>query len=148
MRNSMIDACDIRICAGGRITGYSGTMPGVLEEVLITLSQEKPLFLLGGFGGITSVLCRMLMGEIFPQELSKTWQWSRINMTEAEYNIMESNNDKLPNYAQVSELLNMDNLKNGLSIEENKILFSIPSTDVILRLIAKGFEAVQSNKTI
>ncbi len=35
MRDTMINDCDVRICAGGRDKGYKGKMPGVLEEIII-----------------------------------------------------------------------------------------------------------------
>ena len=140
----MIDACDIRICAGGRMTGYSGMMPGVLEEVLIALSKNKPIYLLGGFGGITTVICQMLIEESMPQELCKEWHWSNINMHAPECMIMKANNNLLPDYEQVYELMKIKNLRNGLSVEDNKKLFFTPSTDVILELIAKGYKALQT----
>ena len=52
MRNEMIKSSDIRISAGGWITGYSGIMPGVLEEILIAIKEEKPLYLLDGLVGL------------------------------------------------------------------------------------------------
>lgn len=42
MREKMIDECDIRICAGGKIINYKGCMPGILEEVLIAVEKESP----------------------------------------------------------------------------------------------------------
>ena len=42
-----------RLLIGGRRTGYQGSMPGVLEEALLALSLGQPLFLAGGFGGVT-----------------------------------------------------------------------------------------------
>ncbi len=42
-----------RICLGGKVTGYKGIEPGVMEEARLALSCKKPLYLLGGFGGAT-----------------------------------------------------------------------------------------------
>ena len=42
-----------RICLGGRTTGYEGTEPGVIEEARLALRFDKPLYLIGGFGGAT-----------------------------------------------------------------------------------------------
>ena len=40
-----------RVCLGGRTTGYEGCMPGVQEEAQLALEYNKPLYLMGGFGG-------------------------------------------------------------------------------------------------
>ena len=42
-----------RICFGGKIDGFQGREPGVMEEARLALMYEKPLFLMGGFGGAT-----------------------------------------------------------------------------------------------
>ena len=42
-----------RICLGGRTTGYEGNDPGVIEEARLALEFDKPLYLMGGFGGAT-----------------------------------------------------------------------------------------------
>ncbi len=40
-----------RICLGGRLKGYEGEEPGVMQEARLALAHEKPLYLMGGFGG-------------------------------------------------------------------------------------------------
>ena len=47
-----------RICLGGKTTGYSGRYPGVMEEGMLALHYDKPLYLLGGFGGATRNVAR------------------------------------------------------------------------------------------
>lgn len=42
-----------RICLGGKEKGHEGVEPGVMEEARLALECEKPLYLLGGFGGAT-----------------------------------------------------------------------------------------------
>ncbi|MDE0460538.1 MAG: hypothetical protein OXI15_24905 [Chromatiales bacterium] len=42
-----------RICLGGRMSGYQGDEPGVIEEASLALNRRKPLYLLGGLGGAT-----------------------------------------------------------------------------------------------
>jgi SLOG-like protein len=51
MRSVMEDDVTARIAIGGRVIGYSGRMPGILQEVLLTLQRNHALYLLGGFGG-------------------------------------------------------------------------------------------------
>ena len=42
-----------RICLGGKMCGYQGEEPGVIEEAGLALNRGKPLYLLGGLGGAT-----------------------------------------------------------------------------------------------
>lgn len=51
MRRAMEKAVTARIIMGGAVVGYSGRQPGVLQEALLTLQENHPLFPLGGFGG-------------------------------------------------------------------------------------------------
>lgn len=58
MREQSIQNSDVRILAGGKLTGYLGKIPGLLEEFLIANEQRKPIFLVGGLGGLTELLCK------------------------------------------------------------------------------------------
>lgn len=76
-QTEIIPPISARIVLGGRIAGYSGFVPGIVEEVLLSLEAGKPLFLLGGFGGAAEVLAKALLakfGAPMPVELGETWQ--------------------------------------------------------------------------
>lgn len=47
-----------RVLIGGKRTGFQGSMPGLVEEALVALQAKQPLFLAGGFGGITLDMIR------------------------------------------------------------------------------------------
>jgi hypothetical protein len=51
MRVAMEDDVTARIIIGGRVIGYAGTRPGILQEALLALQKNHALFPLGGFGG-------------------------------------------------------------------------------------------------
>ena len=51
MRIAMRGGTVARVAAGGGIDGYRGRMPGIAEEVLLSLEARQPVFLIGGFGG-------------------------------------------------------------------------------------------------
>ncbi len=74
MRMYSIDSSHARVCAGGKLFGYNGKMPGVLEEILIAIDKKKPIYLLGAFGGVVSEVCKVLRGEPYPAPLTETWQ--------------------------------------------------------------------------
>ena len=49
-----------RVFLGGRRTGFKGNMPGLLEELLLALERNQPVYLAGGFGGMTFDVARIL----------------------------------------------------------------------------------------
>lgn len=146
MREKMIKDCDIRICAGGRHSGYKGIMPGVLEEIIIAINQECPVFLLGGFGGVSSSVCRFLETNVLPQKLTLEWQ---IRNNSGYQDVLEYYSDrmKLPYSDLYSflDILRIDNLRNGLSKEDNLRLFNTPYIDEALYLVLKGIQALNNH---
>lgn len=63
MREESIAVSNARICAGGKRYGAKGRMPGVLEEILIAVEKDKPLYILGGFGGIVADVAALICGK-------------------------------------------------------------------------------------
>lgn len=49
-----------RVFLGGRREGFEGVIPGVVEELLLTLERGQPTYLAGGFGGVTYDVARLL----------------------------------------------------------------------------------------
>ena len=60
-----------RVCLGGKTSGYKGKEPGIIEEARLALELDKPLYLLGGFGGATRRL-----GEDDQYECMRYWEVS------------------------------------------------------------------------
>ena len=73
MRKMMAKNTDARIMLGGKHTGYLGKYPGLLEEAYYTLKEGKPLFLIGGFGGISKLIIDLRKG-LEVKELTFEWQ--------------------------------------------------------------------------
>jgi len=66
MREQSAREADLRIVWGGRIAGATGWMAGILEEVAFSLEYEKPVLVLGGFGGCARLLAGFLADENAP----------------------------------------------------------------------------------
>jgi hypothetical protein len=49
-----------RILIGGRRDGFQGRVPGLLEEAFISIEIGQPLYLAGGFGGVTADIIRAI----------------------------------------------------------------------------------------
>ncbi|MEU0217626.1 hypothetical protein ABZ281_22040 [Streptomyces sp. NPDC006265] len=60
MRRTMAEKTDARILLGGKRERFSGAIPGLMEEALLTLESATPLFLVGGLGGVTVDILRAL----------------------------------------------------------------------------------------
>lgn len=143
MRNRMIENCDVRICAGGRHFGYKGIMPGVLEEIIISVELKRPLFLLGGFGGVTASVCKLIQYGTVPIELSHDWQIQNNSGYKELLDFSSSRDEKyVADYLSVTNKLKGVILNNGLSEEDNIKLFNTPFIEEALHLVLKGLQSL------
>ncbi len=60
LRRYMAQQTQGRILIGGKRLGFLGHTPGVIEEALMAIDQGQPLYLAGGFGGVTADIIRAL----------------------------------------------------------------------------------------
>lgn len=60
LRTYMGSITNGRVVIGGKGHGYLGRMPGVLEEAIIAIETCQPLYLAGGFGGVTLRMIQVL----------------------------------------------------------------------------------------
>jgi len=56
MRKELAELCDLRICLGGKVSGYSGRKPGIVEEAWLTLERARPVLASTVFGGASRVV--------------------------------------------------------------------------------------------
>lgn len=142
MRERSIEGSSVRVCAGGRLHGYKGKMPGVLEEVILAIQLRKPLFLLGAFGGVVGEVCSMLLTSQVPEALTEAWQISH-NEGYADLQKIANQHGYGCDYDSVVETLKNLDLENlasscGLSKSEYEIIMCSPFIDECLHLILKG----------
>ena len=136
MREEMCNQSDARILVGGRTHGYTGIVSGVLEEFLLSLHKEQPIYLVGGFGGITGLITQLIEKKvsknIFEEEANKAPYYKDLLNYYHERNIL------IP--YQIPDTLNINDLRNGLSETENKTLFHSTNIIEIVSLILKGLK--------
>jgi hypothetical protein len=145
MRVELNNNVDARIIIGGRMTKYSGRIPGVVEEAMLALFSDKPTYLIGSFGGAASHVANALHGE-HPKQLTKDWQIADQNYKDFfSYYNKEYPNDKIDYSAMVAELnsygLKRYALNNGLTEEENERLFNSLHLPESIFLTLKGLFA-------
>jgi hypothetical protein len=68
-----------RILLGGKLETYSGFLPGIFEEAMVTMAQRKPTYILGGFGGAAETLAKAILDGTTtrPPELTPDWHRKR-----------------------------------------------------------------------
>ncbi len=139
MRKKMTEDLDVRIALGGKELKFSGKYPGILEEILMAIENRKPTFLLGAFGGITAEITYCIMKK------SNCFSNNRLQDSGIVQEILSTFNKLVPenriDYEMVKnklEELTISDLNNGLSEEENIMLFTSKNVDQIITLILKG----------
>ena len=128
MRRRMASDCSARVLLGGKVAGYGGAMPGIAEEALWTLAAEKPLYAIGGFGGCT----RDLIHALESRQGEDPWPERRPDETGPGYG------EAMRAFSQHS----CEDLRNGLSREENRVLITAANPAVILRCLLQGLRGL------
>ena len=134
-----------RVILGGKRSGYAGFMAGIIEEAARALLAEKPLFVIGAFGGAAGELARALRDGTPEGALTLTpppatdpfVQWY------AEHG--------QPDYIQrlydivletIASPRRFELLRNGLSEDENRHLFERDNSVRLSSLITRGLGRV------
>ncbi len=119
MRTVMLADTRARIVLGGRVEGYKGAMPGIAEETHLSLDAGQPVFVLGGFGGCARDIAETL-------GLVERWAGSR-----GDWPGRECFRNHTP-----------DDLRNGLSKEENSVLARTPHIRKAIHLVSCGLHRI------
>ncbi|MFH1218836.1 MAG: hypothetical protein V1694_00050 [Candidatus Eisenbacteria bacterium] len=145
MREAMNRDLDARIVLGGRLTGFQGCYPGILEETLLALRDGKPVYVLGGFGGCVAEIAQALEGKM-PKGLTESFQFEYRGYHDlADYynqRVKEDASIGPPiDYQEVLGVLHRTGaggLGNGLTKEENQRLFRAVHVPELIALVLKG----------
>jgi SLOG cluster2 len=140
-----------RILLGGRVDGFSGFLPGIFEEALVTLEQKWPVYILGGFGGAAEVLAgAILTGSGRPQELTTNWLAGRnpalakLIAISAGFRVpggvltTDESLDRLVDFLSRARSNPADVLCTGLSYEETRELLATRNVATAVSLVRKG----------
>ncbi len=144
MRLASIDSTHARICVGGKLSGYKGIMPGVLEEIIIAISMGKPIYLLGGFGGVVGEICDVIINGSYPECFSEPWQLTH-NDGYAELQEIAREKGMHADYQRVKKILtkiNVTMLANSANLDEEKYiqLMTTPFVDECVHVVMEGLK--------
>jgi len=144
MREAMNAAIQARVVVGGKVVGFSGRYPGIVEEALLALRAGRPLFVLGAFGGAAEVCARALRGEPTP-ELDRAYQEAHAPGHAAMLRLHDAaaaaHGFDPVDYAAVRALLagkGPAGLGNGLDGDENLRLMATADVEEAIALVLQG----------
>jgi hypothetical protein len=147
MRESSISASTVRICAGGKTSGYKGKMPGVLEEIMIAIAFNKPIFLLGGFDGVVGDVCKAILNKDTPDSLTESWQLLNNSGYRELQDFAGTHNYSCDYEELISVLHNLDLAalasSAGVSESEYRDLMVTPFVDECVHTLLKGLRKIE-----
>jgi hypothetical protein len=141
MRNQMATDEAARIVMGGKLTGYSGFFPGLLEETWNSMRLKKPVFLLGAWGGCAGAICDMLETKQIPEVFKTTPDaalTSERKKWESQLPILAALPESTEKMAQDILKWGLAGLHNGLSNVENHNLMKAVHVPEMVGLVMKG----------
>jgi len=155
MRQAQTKSARARILMGGKVGAtlavapdgtrsvrwYSGRIPGVVEEALVSLQAGQPLYLIGAFGGAAKLVIDLIEGR---SRSEFSWDVQKAAPhTEAMRALYEKHGPAWEDYdamtgvfatAGVSGLAS----RNGLTVDENRELFQSRDVTRIVELLLEG----------
>ncbi len=145
MRQRQADEVAARVVVGGRLgpagDGYRGRMPGVLEEALLTIRTERPVYLVGAFGGCARLVFDALEGRSRPE---LQWDHQKTAPYSEELRVIyQRRGESWDEYDAIADELKsrgIAGIKNGLTEDENRELAMTRSAERIVELILHGMQ--------
>lgn len=71
LRSALTTRCKARVVVGGKTEGYSGDLPGVIDEASRTVADGSPLYAAGGYGGAAQLIANAIGSETGPDLLDE-----------------------------------------------------------------------------
>lgn len=117
-----------RIFLGGKRHNFQGDIPGLVEEAILAIEAKQPIYLAGGFGGVTADLARIVGvdgGEWLPRCKSDPAPDPRYTKG-------------MENFGQALKRSGFKELVNGLTPDENRTLALSYRPSEIAALVSLG----------
>ncbi|MEQ8923601.1 MAG: hypothetical protein RLO38_16105 [Roseovarius confluentis] len=128
LREYMTENSDARIVIGGKRAGFEGRMPGIVEEVLLSLERRQPVYLSGGFGGATLDIIRALRPDL------SEWFPPQAGTPDADVRLIEG----LSRISEVAKERDWNGFANGLTDDENRLLAASYRPSEVSAIVGKG----------
>jgi len=140
-----------RVFVAGKTSNFTGVLPGLFEEMLYCFEEQKPIFILGGFGGASARLADYLSGNLTAKEACldlDTLREAAPNLVKIESGFntfarppeMQTPAEALEQLVRHLDMAKKSfrQLRNGLTKEENLRLFTTVDTAEAAELVIRG----------
>lgn len=148
---SLMPPLNWRVVLGGKVTGFTGIMPGIFEEFLCSLdppegAQPLPVYILGGFGGAARDLADALLTGNLPESFGADFHKNDPGFRLMQEGYANFGNKDLPEreLERLSSLVKKahnnlaETFRNGLTDEQNEELLRTSDFSDVARLIFNG----------
>ncbi len=151
LRHRLNAVSHVRLCLGGPRAGSAGRYPGIIEEALLTVRQNKPLYLAGFLGGAAEQVVDAIEGRQIRDDFCPPAPildcylnppvHERDQATQADRVIDRTG--IWQEFAQTGTA--RVSAANGLSVDENRELFRTPVIDRVIELVLIGLSRIAAN---
>ena len=154
LRHQLNARSHARFCLGGRTSGAAGRYPGVIEEAFLALRDKLPLYIAGFLGGAAFQIIESIQSaQIAPSFCSATEVSALYSAPPVAERDPATLTDRQVDRAEVWSAFHEAGVSalvetNGLSVEENKQLFSTPALDTAGQLVLIGLSRLRSGGRI
>jgi hypothetical protein len=149
LRQRLNDVCHARLCVGGRRSGSQGRYPGIIEEALLAVQQNKPLYLASILGGASEQIVDAVEGKNMPGDFCEPTQIERLYQQPPvnETNVATRDDRTIDRVAVWREFAEAGKQRiaatNGLTIEENDELLRTPVIERAIELLLTGLSRIR-----
>ena len=154
LRHQLDKASNARLCLGGRRSGSAGRYPGVIEEALFALRNNKPLYLATLLGGATQQVVDAFKGKEMPSDFCAPMQvhdlYDRPPIYES-YQTTQADRviDKVAVWKEFQEAgFEKVAEANGLTTGENVELLETLVIDRVIQLVLTGLSRLRAKSQI
>jgi hypothetical protein len=126
---------------GKKLSWYSGRIPGVVEEAILTLQARRPLYLCGAFGGAAALMIDLIEGRTRNEF---TWDYQKQAPHAEEMRLLYTNRGvEWWDYPEMRQFIASQGVAglsqaNGLSEDENREFFRTRDLTRLVELLLLG----------
>jgi hypothetical protein len=152
LRRRLAERCHARVALGGRLSGFDGRLPGIVEEVFFTCAAARPVYLAGLLGGAAEILGAILVNGRPADDLRRALERPEMQPLAEIYArhatpSAEGVRDSDLNLPAIAAFLAGDGSHaalagNGLTREQNLALLSTDLEEQVTSLVVLGLRRV------
>ncbi|RYD57626.1 MAG: hypothetical protein EOP56_07555 [Sphingobacteriales bacterium] len=140
MRYALEKESHAKILVGGKSAKYAGLLPGILEEFQAAILLNKPIYLIGGFGGMTRLISNVVKGTAKIENVVESLDYEFINA----YNKVAVEKFDVNNLIKAVNSVDLRKIatNSGLTEDEYLVLTTTNNISVIVYLVLKGLNRI------